>query len=81
MSCLLTPAERARFISWLDVRAQSGEGVLAQMVKANVPEPVRRMVSVENMACRVVERILRSIADQSISSLDIREAFDGEVGS
>lgn len=59
MNLLLTDAERSRFAQWLEHEAKTAKGLIEQMEKIGVPEPLITREKAELGAALLIARKLR----------------------
>ena len=63
----LTPQERDRFAAWLEWEAKTDNGLVEQMAKLNLPEPMIKRKRAMATAKMMVAIDLRSWEEQTIS--------------
>jgi hypothetical protein len=57
---LLDDAQKVIFCRWLETTISSSEGIVSQMEKIGTPEALLKRERTEQMACKIVLRMLQS---------------------
>ncbi len=57
----LTDEEREKFIQYLEIDAESSEGIARQMENTHVPEVLVKQIKAEAIAFRIVAKKLRQL--------------------